>query len=112
MIDGSNSCARPEERAAATLARREVRHGVHLGIPYTMTNAVIEFEEGGRMAWRPRPAARLGESDPYYPRSPSEKHRRTGLVTPPVGVTRQNSRSTPDRRRRAPDGSRGVPMPS
>jgi uncharacterized protein YndB with AHSA1/START domain len=35
---------------------------MNLGFPYTMTNEVIEFEEGRRIAWQPRPAARLARS--------------------------------------------------
>jgi uncharacterized protein YndB with AHSA1/START domain len=26
-----------------------------MGVPYTMTNTVVEFEEGRRIAWQPRP---------------------------------------------------------
>lgn len=35
---------------------------MNMGFSYTMTNEVIEFEEGRRIAWRPRPAARLVRS--------------------------------------------------
>jgi uncharacterized protein YndB with AHSA1/START domain len=31
-----------------------------LGIPYSMVNEVIEFEEGRRIAWQPRPPGKIG----------------------------------------------------
>ena len=35
--------------------------GMHMrvGAPYTMTNTVVEFEEGRRIAWQPRPSNAL-----------------------------------------------------
>jgi uncharacterized protein YndB with AHSA1/START domain len=40
---------------------RGARFGMRmqLGGPYEMTNTVVEFEEGRRIAWQPRPANRL-----------------------------------------------------
>lgn len=32
---------------------------MHLGAPYQMTSTVVEFEEGRRIAWQPRPTSRL-----------------------------------------------------
>lgn len=32
---------------------------MHLGAPYEMTSRVVEFEEGRRIAWQPRPSNRL-----------------------------------------------------
>jgi uncharacterized protein YndB with AHSA1/START domain len=33
--------------------------GMKAGAPYTMTNTVVEFEEGRRIAWQPRPTNAL-----------------------------------------------------
>ncbi len=63
MIDGSDSVRDPKDARPRRLslgAKFDMR--MKLGIPYTMTNEVIEFEEGRRIAWQPRPAARLARS--------------------------------------------------
>jgi uncharacterized protein YndB with AHSA1/START domain len=40
---------------------RGARFGMrmHLGGPYSMTSTVVEFEEGRRIAWQPRPTSRV-----------------------------------------------------
>jgi uncharacterized protein YndB with AHSA1/START domain len=40
---------------------RGARFGMRMqmGAPYQMTNTVVEFEEGRRIAWQPRPTSRL-----------------------------------------------------
>ncbi len=34
---------------------------MRIGGPYQMTNTVVEFEEGRRIAWQPRPTADIGK---------------------------------------------------
>jgi len=63
MIDGSDSVRGPRNASHARLSLgAKFDMAMKLGIRYTMTNEVIEFEEGRRIAWRPRPAARLARS--------------------------------------------------
>ncbi len=63
MIDGSASVRDPKNAAPRRLSLgAKFDMAMKLGISYTMSNEVIEFEEGRRIAWQPRPAARLARS--------------------------------------------------
>jgi uncharacterized protein YndB with AHSA1/START domain len=63
MIDGSDSVRDPKNAPPRRLSLGATFDmAMNLGFPYTMTNEVIEFEEGRRIAWQPRPAARLARS--------------------------------------------------
>ena len=58
-IDGSGTLrdtldGPPRLHRGATFGMR-----MQLGGPYAMTNTVVEFEEGRRIAWQPRPSNRL-----------------------------------------------------
>src|SRR5262245_29572497 len=59
-IDGSGSVRDakncPERLSLGATFGRSMK----LGIPYSMVNEVIEFEEGRRIAWQPRPPGKLG----------------------------------------------------
>ena len=59
LIDGSGSVRDPKEAPRRLSLGAEFEMAMNLGFPYTMRNEVIEFEEGRRIAWRPRPAAPL-----------------------------------------------------
>ncbi len=54
-IDGSGTLR--ETVDGPPRLHRGARFGMkmHLGGPYEMTNTVVEFEEGRRIAWQPRP---------------------------------------------------------
>jgi uncharacterized protein YndB with AHSA1/START domain len=54
-IDGSGTLRDTVDGPARL--HRGARFGMrmHLGGPYAMTNTVVEFEEGRRIAWQPRP---------------------------------------------------------
>lgn len=62
MIDGSESVRDPKTAPPRLSLGAKFDMAMNLGFPYTMTNEVIEFEEGHRIAWQPRPAARLARS--------------------------------------------------
>lgn len=62
MIDGSDSVRDPKNAPPRLSLGAKFDMAMRLGFPYTMTNEVIEFEEGRRIAWQPRPAARLARS--------------------------------------------------
>jgi uncharacterized protein YndB with AHSA1/START domain len=62
MIDGSDSVRDPKNAPPRLSLGAKIDMAMKLGIPYTMTNEVLEFEEGRRIAWQPRPAARLARS--------------------------------------------------
>ena len=62
MIDGSGSVRDPTNVPPRLSLGAKFDMAMWLGFPYTMTNEVIEFEEGRRIAWQPRPAARLARS--------------------------------------------------
>ena len=58
-IDGSGTLrdtvdGPPRLFRGATFAMR-----MQLGAPYSMTNTVVEYEEGRRIAWQPRPSNRV-----------------------------------------------------
>jgi uncharacterized protein YndB with AHSA1/START domain len=58
-IDGSGTLVEavdgPERLSAGAVFGMDMR----IGGPYRMTNTVVEFEEGRRIAWQPRPANAL-----------------------------------------------------
>ncbi|MGH8985372.1 MAG: SRPBCC family protein [Acidimicrobiia bacterium] len=62
MIDGSESVRDPKHAPPRLSLGAKFDMAMKLGFPYTMTNEVIEFEEGRCIAWQPRPAARLARS--------------------------------------------------
>jgi uncharacterized protein YndB with AHSA1/START domain len=62
MIDGSDSVRDPKKAPPRLSLGAKFNMAMKVGFPYTMTNEVIEFEEGRRIAWQPRPAARLARS--------------------------------------------------
>ena len=62
MIDGSDSVRDSKNAPPRLSLGAKFDMAMKLGFPYTMTNEVIEFEEGRRIAWQPRPAARLARS--------------------------------------------------
>jgi hypothetical protein len=62
MIDGSDSVRDPKNAPPRLSLGAKIDMAMKLGIPYTMTNEVLEFEEGRRIAWQPRRAARLARS--------------------------------------------------
>jgi uncharacterized protein YndB with AHSA1/START domain len=62
LIDGSESVRDPMSAPPRLSLGAKFDMAMKVGIPYTMTNTVIEFEEGRRIAWQPRPAARLARS--------------------------------------------------
>lgn len=60
MIDGSYSLRDPKNAPPRRLSQgAKFDMAMNLGFRYTMRNEVIEFEEGRRIAWQPRPVARL-----------------------------------------------------
>jgi len=54
-IDGSGTVRDPTEKSERLKLGSTFDMKMKLGIPYTMTNTVIEFEEGRKIAWQPRP---------------------------------------------------------
>src|SRR6266511_2861246 len=62
LIDGSDSVRDPKGAPARLSLGATFDMAMKLGFPYTMTNQVMEFEEGRLIAWQPRPAARLARS--------------------------------------------------
>jgi uncharacterized protein YndB with AHSA1/START domain len=62
MIDGSGSVRDPKNAPPRLSLGAKFDMAMKMGFPYTMINEVIEFEEARRIAWQPRPAARLARS--------------------------------------------------
>ena len=62
LFDGSDSVRGSKNAPPRLSLGAKFDMAMNLGFPYTMTNEVIEFEEGRRIAWQPRPAARLARS--------------------------------------------------
>jgi hypothetical protein len=62
MIDGSDSVRDAKNAPTRLSLGAKFDMAMKLGFSYTMTNEVIEFEEVRRIAWQPRPAARLARS--------------------------------------------------
>ena len=54
-IDGSGTVRDPAAKSERLSLGSKFDMKMKLGIPYTMTNTVVEFEEGRRIAWQPRP---------------------------------------------------------
>lgn len=53
VIDGSGSLREPRDDAPARLtAGSSFGMSMRIGVPYKITNTVVEFEEGRRLAWR------------------------------------------------------------
>ena len=61
-IDGSGSVREASNCPDRLSLGARFTVAMKLGIPYTMVNEVTEFEDGRRIAWQPRPAARLGRA--------------------------------------------------
>jgi hypothetical protein len=60
-IDGSGSVIKPKEGAPDTLTLGSTfGMSMKLGIPYSMSNTVIEFEQDKRIAWQTSLAGPLG----------------------------------------------------
>ena len=53
LIDGSGSVQRPCVSAPARLSLgAKFQMAMRIGVPYTITNTVVEFEEGKKIGWR------------------------------------------------------------
>ncbi len=60
-IDGSGSVVKAKDGVSGTLALGSVfGMSMKAGVPYTMSNTVIEFEQDRRIAWQTRVSGRLG----------------------------------------------------
>ncbi len=60
-IDGSGSVVKAKDGASETLALGSVfGMSMKVGVPYTMSNTVIEFEQDRRIAWQTRFSGPLG----------------------------------------------------
>jgi len=61
-IDGSGTVKRAKAGAPRRLALGSTfGMSMHMGINYSMTNTVVEFEENRRIAWQARPGGMLGK---------------------------------------------------
>ena len=58
-IDGSGTLRDTVDGPARLFRGAQFGMRMQLGGPYAMTNTVVEFEEGRRIAWQPRPSNRL-----------------------------------------------------
>ena len=58
-FDGSDSVRDPKNAPDRLSLGATFDMAMHMGLPYTMVNEVVEFEEGRKIAWQPRPKARL-----------------------------------------------------
>jgi uncharacterized protein YndB with AHSA1/START domain len=56
-IDGSGSVRDAKKSPPRLTMGAQFGMAMHLGINYSMTNEVIEFDEGKRIAWQTRPAS-------------------------------------------------------
>jgi uncharacterized protein YndB with AHSA1/START domain len=54
-IDGSGTVRDLADKSERLRLGSTFDMRMKLGVPYTMTNEVIEFEEGRKIAWQPRP---------------------------------------------------------
>ncbi len=61
-FDGSDSVRDPKNAPDRLSLGATFDMAMKLGVPYTMVNEVVEFEEGRRIAWQPRPKARLARN--------------------------------------------------
>ena len=60
-IDGSGTLRDAVEGPPRLTAGAVFGMNMKIGGPYQMTNTVVEFEEGRRIAWQPRPTADIGK---------------------------------------------------
>jgi len=58
-IDGAGSVRDAKQSPARLTMGAEFGMSMHLGVKYSMTNEVIEFDDGKRIAWQTRPAGNL-----------------------------------------------------
>jgi uncharacterized protein YndB with AHSA1/START domain len=58
-IDGSGTLRDTVDGPPRLFRGAQFGMRMQLGGPYAMTNTVVEFEEGRRIAWQPRPSNRL-----------------------------------------------------
>ena len=58
-IDGSGSVRDAKQSPQRLTMGAQFGMSMHLGISYTMTNEVIEFDDGKRIAWQTRPSSNL-----------------------------------------------------
>jgi uncharacterized protein YndB with AHSA1/START domain len=58
-IDGSGSVRDAKQSPPRLTKGAEFGMSMHLGVKYSMTNEVIEFDDGKRIAWQTRPAGNL-----------------------------------------------------
>jgi uncharacterized protein YndB with AHSA1/START domain len=58
-IDGSGTLVDAVDGPARLYRGARFAMAMKAGAPYQMTNTVVEFEEGRRIAWQPRPSSRL-----------------------------------------------------
>ena len=58
-FDGSGTLRDAVEGPARLSKGAVFGMNMHIGGPYQMTNTVVEFEEGRRIAWQPRPTMSL-----------------------------------------------------
>jgi uncharacterized protein YndB with AHSA1/START domain len=56
LFDGSGTVRVPTNAPPQLFLGAKFNMRMKMGFPYTMTNEVIEFDEGRRIAWQPRPA--------------------------------------------------------
>jgi uncharacterized protein YndB with AHSA1/START domain len=61
-FDGSGTVRDPEGSPQRLALGSTFNMKMKLGIPYTMVNTVIEFEDNKCIAWQPRPASWLGRN--------------------------------------------------
>ncbi|MEX0664131.1 MAG: SRPBCC family protein [Acidimicrobiia bacterium] len=54
-IDGSGTVRDPTAPAERLKLGSTFDMKMKMGVPYTMTNTVVEFEDGRKIAWQPRP---------------------------------------------------------
>ena len=60
LFDGSDTVRDPVRAPERLSMGATFQMAMQFGFPYRMTNTVIEFEEGRRIAWQTRPALPLG----------------------------------------------------
>jgi uncharacterized protein YndB with AHSA1/START domain len=58
-IDGSGTLVDAVDGPPRLFRGARFAMAMRIGAPYEMTNTVVEFEEGRRIAWQPRPSNRL-----------------------------------------------------
>jgi uncharacterized protein YndB with AHSA1/START domain len=58
-IDGSGSVRDAKESPPRLTMGAQFGMSMHLGMNYSMTNEVIEFDDGKRIAWQTRPSGRF-----------------------------------------------------